>query len=705
MKQLIRLGIVTILVSVVVFSAFPARAVRAQDVDATRRIVQQWVLDTLDKPYLILVEYTYSSGVWDDSSLGCPTEGQTPISGSYSGYRWTFTFDNFVRYEVHSGVFGDPVVLCSATNIAANVPMSVYTAPAFDVLIPESWLIFANNAQTDVSFGPGTSIPCEQTGMRVLVIGAVEPGTTAVALVDEFIADKTTIEDARQRVGTFGYSDVFNLACGEKTSLERVTMIVESGFAYQIEQWSPEDEFPEWDSLFLDILTQFNTNHAALVTPTPDVPDPTATNTPAPTTTGVPLDGAPATNGAAATPAPDATGTLDGTAVAAAEPVEPGVLPALPVAHIFLGDLFLGTLDELPGRSVTLTPEDDRRYLHFAPDGQKLVFTDATNAAIRVMDAQNGLSARKVASDVMVDFPPAWSPDSRDLAYVVDTGERDGDAALLAVYRVSAAGGDAALIGGFTYRDGCELTSSDPADAVYVKESGTSADRTALVWLSGERLLVSTGCAGGLGVLMPAEQQIIELGEDLHGGVLSPDRQHLLSLTDSGLAVLDFAEWQRRDISLGTAPQQIAWGLDGQSVYYATATQTDTLTLDDADQAERGEAFFGLWPVTIRVYALTIIQLDLRNDQPTVIWQGRGRGIGSMHPVPDGSGLVFTLVPSSLPMAEVFNGGGDAMALNEARPASVMYWLATGSPTAQLLAYSGQPAFGDPALFTSEATE
>ena len=140
------------------------------------------------------------------------------------------------------------------------------------------------------------------------------------------------------------------------------------------------------------------TNHSALVTPTPDVPDPTATNTPAPTNTGVPLEGAPSSAGNAATATPAAaetTATPEGTAVA--EITEPETLNSLPVAHIFMGDLFIGTLDKLPGRSITLTPENDRRYLHFAPDGRMLVFTDVTGTQIRVMDAGTGLSPRRIA--------------------------------------------------------------------------------------------------------------------------------------------------------------------------------------------------------------------------------------------------------------------------------------------------------------------
>ena len=96
----------------------------AQDpLDPVRRQVQAWLLETLDKPGLILIEYTYNAGVWGDSSLGCPVTGVTYTPGTVQGYRWTFLYNNFVRYEVHTGLNGDPIVLCTATNTASDTPL------------------------------------------------------------------------------------------------------------------------------------------------------------------------------------------------------------------------------------------------------------------------------------------------------------------------------------------------------------------------------------------------------------------------------------------------------------------------------------------------------------------------------------------------------------------------------------------------------
>lgn len=721
MKRVIQIAAIALLIAAAILGSAihqPPQTSHAQDFEDVRRTVQEWLLETLQKPYLNLIEYTYVAADWDDSSLGCPQPDGVYAQGVYNGYIWTFLFDDFIRYEVHSTLFAETVVLCTQASAALDVPLRVYTTDAFEVLVPEQWVDFPSNDGTEVLFGPGTGIACNEAGMRVRVLGPQEAETTPDELLARYLSGLTSIGNDPISIGINGRSDTFTVPCGAKTRAGRVTMFVNNGFGYRVEQWSVADDFAGWDELFQNILTQFRPAVVAVAPPTPLPPTFTPippTMTPAPTTgagdsvpqptilpdvTAAPTDTPTATptETPTATPSPEPSATP--AAVADAGDIEAPALNPLPVAHLFLGDLFIGTLDNLPGRSVTVVPTFERRFLTFAPNGRLLAFINATNTELRVVDASVDQTPRRLAQNVQPDFPPAWSVDSLQIAYVVDTGERDEDnRALLAIYRVLADGGDPALIGGFAYRDDCELTSTDPADAAYNQETGPGGVANVLAWLPDDRLLVSTGCAGGLGALNPAEQSIIELGEDLHGGVMSPDRTQFLARTDTGLALLNFAAWERSNISLGTAPQQLAWSLDGSAVYYATATQIETVTLDDPELAARGEEFFGAWPVEVTSYGLTLVRLNIQTGDPAILWQGQGRGIGYIAPAPDGSGLLFTLVPSARLLAEVFYAQGDDLAAYQAQPTPVLYWLPAGSTEARLLAYSGQPAFGSVGLF------
>ncbi len=692
MQTLRRGALALVLVAALTLSVFPATSTHAQDpLDPVRRKVQQWLLEELGKPYLILIRYTYVGARWESASLGCPVAGQEYAQGVYDGYRWTFLFDNFVRYEVHSDLSGDLVVLCSAINTAADVPLALYQAESFEILTPDSWLKFPSSDGTEVLFGPGTGVVCDQAGMRVTVVGA-SASMTPDAWLDRYLEERGLSGGERVPVGGYGRSATFELPCEDNVRAGRVTFFVQDGVAYRVEQWSPKAEFDGWDELFGKMLSSFQPSGEAAVTVSTPSATPAAS---APTASPAQPD----TSAPTAQPLPP-TFTPAPTAVAAAEvATEP---PPLPLATLFVGDVFVGTLDAIPGRSITAVPQFERRYLHFGPDGRTLAYINTSTQQLRVIDAAEGRSAKRVAGDVYAAFPPAWSPDGRLLAYTVDTGDRDEDgAALLAIYRVAASGGAAELVGGFAYRDDCESTSHDPADSVYYKEAGPAGRDNVLVWLPDGRFLFSTSCAGGLSVLNPETQRILTLGDDLLDGAPSPDGTRFAARTPEGLAILDFAEWQRANVPLETPPEQLAWSADSQAIYYSTLTLEDTFTLDEPTLAERAEAFFGVWPVESRVYALTLARLDVASGQSRVLWQGRGRGIGRIAPAPDGSGVAFSVIPSSLRLVEVFQNGGDAMAAREAWPDAALYWLPSGGNVAILLGYAAQPTFGTPTLFQS----
>jgi len=633
---------------------------RAQeDVERARFNAQQWLLRTLGKPGLILVEYTFTGTSWPDTSMGCPAAGETYQPETVHGYSWTFLFDNLVRYEVHSNLDGTMAVLCSSTNVAPDVRLTTYSTPAFTILVPEPWLVFANADKSEVLFAPQASDECDQPGMRVRVLGRVASGVTPDRLIDDYLDEGgyTDSPTARTAAGSFGRTAEFESACDALTRRWRISAFVQYGSAYQVEQWAPGDAFGDWAELFANMVNQFTPAGASAALP------------------GEPAD----------EPGPEPG------AEEAAEPSGPVELAGLPMAHVFVGDIFIGALNEIPGRSVTTVPTWERRFLTFSPDGLRLAFVDVTNAELRVIDTTGGRSPRRVATEIDPAFPPAWSPDGSRIAYVVPPSE-DGAVA----YEIRAApvgGGEPEALGTFALGGECAPVSDDPADAAYFAEAGPGGHDPVLAWLPGDLFLVSTRCDGGLGVLSLAENQVTELGADLIDGALAPDRARFAARTPEGVAILDFRTWERTNLGLGEGVGQVAWSADGATVYAALAQPADSLTLDGAADRARGEEVFGFWPVTIHVNDLTLVAVDLETRRERVLWQGQGRGIGRIAPAPDGSGLLFALVPSGALVADVFRSGGDAFALRENWPATGLYWLGAGETTARLLAYSGQPAF------------
>ena len=626
----------------------PTPTARAQtDVDTVRAVVQGWLLQALGKPGLILVEYTFSSTSWPDSSLGCPTPGQAITPGLVHGYRWSFTFDNMVRYEVHSGLGGTPAVLCGSVNIAPEVRMSTYAGRDFSILVPDSWLVFSTGSDAETLFAPGPSTDCALPGMAVTALGRVAAGVTPDHLLDEYLAGagRGDTPTSRQPAGTAGRSTRYETPCDGGTRGWRVSAFVQLGSAYRVLQWAPGAEFDQWNIRFENMLSQFSPAGAA----------------------------APVESSADS---------------AAAE------RPALPLALRFAGDVFLGALNDVPGRGLTTVPTFDRRYISFAPNGLLLAYVDVSNSELRTMDTAAGLSPRRVAQKVDARFPPAWSADSARIAYVSSNGAQEGaDGTLLALDAVPALGGDAERLATFTFSDDCALPSADPADDLIAVEAGPGDGPAALVWLPDGRFIVSTRCAGGLTLIAPVTGETQPLDADLLGVAIAPDGTRLAARTGVGIAVLDLASGERDDLPADSAVRALSWAADGTAILYATETLVDQVTLDDPAERAGAETAFGRWPVEVGVYDLALVRLDAASGAQTLLWRGQGRAVGRIAPAPDGSGVLFSVVPSGLALVEAFRAGGDALALRAAQPQPALYWLAEGAPSAVLLAYAGQPAF------------
>lgn len=653
----------------------PHAAAQQDAIDRARANAQQWLLKRIERPDLLLIEYSYSLSTWPNTARGCPVAGQTYDAQEATGYRWTFLFDNMVRYEVHSDVDGNDVVLCWAQSLTSEAQLGLFNTTTFAILKPEAWLVFPNENSSEVLFAPQQDAPCDQPGMRVRVLGRVASGVTADRLLTDRAAQLGAVEqpDARESAGVSGRSTVFETDCGGAPRRVKLTAVVQYGSAYEIEQWAPASHFDNWHPLFRNMLSQFTPGTGALIPGMAAASDQAA----AP-------DSAPPESADAA--APNEPGEP-----AAPAPVNLAALPPFPLAQVFVGDVFLGALNNIPGRSVTNTPDAAHRFVTFSPDGLAIAFIDAATSQLRMLPVEN-ISPRTLASAVRPDFPPAWSPDSARIAYV---GADGGDASSpqRTIYTLPVTGGDSVAAGAFTYETGCDAAFSDPADDAYAREAGPNGVENVLEWLPDGQFLVSTGCAGGLALFAPATGQLTPLGDDLRGGALSPDRTRFLARTSWGPVLLELPAGTRADLGLDARAQALAWAADGAAFYYSTATPADAQTLDDPADEARGRAVFGFWPVTIGVYDLALVRVDLAGPVENTLWQGQGRAVGQIAPAPDGSGVLFSVIPSSLLLAEVFQAEGDAFALESVRPTPALFWLARGSSAAVLLAYAGQPAF------------
>jgi hypothetical protein len=95
--------------------------------------------------------------------------------------------------------------------------------------------------------------------------------------------------------------------------------------------------------------------------------------------------------------------------------------------------------------------------------------------------------------------------------------------------------------------------------------------------------------------------------------------------------------------------------------------------------------------------------VDTVNGLEAQLWEGTGFAIGKIAGAPDGSGIVFSLIPSDRSLLTNFANGAEQVVIRNSVPETELYWLPISfAPDAeranpQLVAIAGQPIFAPPA--------
>src|SRR4051812_46036799 len=114
----------------------------------------------------------------------------------------------------------------------------------------------------------------------------------------------------------------------------------------------------------------------------------------------------------------------------------------------------------------------------WSPTGDMLAFSERINKTITVV--QSGKVPNVVAKGIDSGFPPSFSPDGKDVAYIVQTNQKTGtnDADLiLQIQAVPAAGGAPRALGSLVGTPWlCGGENFDVADLLYYGETGVLGD-------------------------------------------------------------------------------------------------------------------------------------------------------------------------------------------------------------------------------------
>jgi hypothetical protein len=653
------------------FTLLPTHAQGSADDKVTEALKQAtfFLGKQLGRNITVIDTFSYELATFPDAALGCPEPGKTYKAESIQGYKFFISFGG-ITYEVHTSLDGSRSVLCTQSTFKQEVTFSTYRSPLFSLPYPNRWNSI--DRVSDIFFGLGNSPICSQPGMTVTALGSVTTGKTADALLDEYARTTSGIKYDGERiaVGTIGRSAVYTAPCTDGSPrMTRVAIFVAYGRAYRILQFAPQNGFNQWSGVFLKILEQFS---------------------------------------------PGVAGNSSG-----GQPVtQPDVSPLEMVALIFGGNVYIGTLADLPGSPITTDAASDHVYrdVSVSPVGDRIAYVDPAAAALYVATVsrttlQMTNPPRKIAEKLAPGFPLAWSPDGKEIGYLADEGAKDGERAVYSVMAAKVAGDSAAtrkIADTQRIKIACAINTSDPAERLYWSEVGINGNRLVLFWLRDGSMLYSLGCDGiGVGQIGSTGERSV-LDPTLRRVQVSPRGDELIGVNGNPgqpaiLVRLNLQSKKAEALTTTAPPEQAAWSADGKAIYYSTATLIDSINLDDEKQRERGLKAFGTWPFKASIYSVTLRRLDLTSQADIEMYKASGQAIANISPGPDGSGLLFTFIQGAGDMVEAFKINVSAGDLRRQAPVSLLYWLsfissANSDPSQgaqpQLLAVTSGPAWG-----------
>jgi len=283
-------------------------------------------------------------------------------------------------------------------------------------------------------------------------------------------------------------------------------------------------------------------------------------------------------------------------------------------------------------------------------------------------------------------YPPAWSPDSSEIAYITPTQTAQENSQVMSIYAiappVNGVVGEPRLLGVFEQQVGYGGLGFDPTEAIYVREAGFGGNALNFYWLTGDSFLFSPNNAGvGLSQFDTATGATTVITSQLARTSLNPTSSQAAGIVfEDGvrqLAIIDLLTGAQQSISLGEySPDQVLWSADGQHLYMSAVDTSEILTLAD------GQTFY--------VHAVRLWEIALSTGESTLRFEQEGRGIGIMAELP-GGGIVFSFVDGPRAWVQVVQNGGDMAAQRAAAPASWLMLLDSGGAVSQL-GQGGNPA-------------
>ena len=459
-------------------------------------------------------------------------------------------------------------------------------------------------------------------------------------------------------------------------------------------------------------------------------PTPTATVIPFPTFTATPV--------LAAMP----TAMLNSVA----PPPQP-VIPRQKMAYVSKEQLIITSYPQGAIYVADQCAQDEQpcafSHLSWSPVGTHLayfkhIFTpDGANTGLYVLDEENQSHPVTTTTTPMLGFSPAWSPDGRRLAYLIDvknivqlpetavsstTGINSGNLVELADVWVSHfpftdPGARSGSIQVFTGFGGYPLTKSEELYWQEGLSSGPVGPGLQLHWLPTDRLLFTRSpLRVGIGQFdLHSGQELEPLDQnELRQFAIHPLGQQLAAWTwDDQIALgnTDGMMFMTHPIPGVTDPKltspitgsvsagAVFWGPTSGRLYFTTRTFVGSLAIDAVQYFEHYPdlPLFSAIPSAFDVYHTTLFAVntnDFAQLQPLLA--SADYGYGSLTEAANGD-ILFVRIENGIPLLEAMNAQlPPAEVMKHVPQASIMRLAASGGKVETLVENAGQLALAPP---------
>lgn len=338
----------------------------------------------------------------------------------------------------------------------------------------------------------------------------------------------------------------------------------------------------------------------------------------------------------------------------------------------------------------------------WSPNTRALAFTERNTNALFVMF--NGRRPTKVNNSIDTGFPPVFSQDGKELAYVVSTktrtGQNDADL-LMQIQAVTAAGGQPRAVGSLVGVNwNCAVPENPaPDEGSYHAEIGVpNTSPMFLAWLK-QGFLHSLSCDGS-GLALSDGTKVIWQNPALQNAALSPDGTQLAAILidpkrdlSNQLNLVDPVTGATTPIKTEPGVDRAIFSPDGRTLIYSTVTAGRRVAGEATN--ETGAKLFGSrWPVEGPENEIAIWSVPVAGGTSLQLYRGVGRGVGYITVARHKPVVAFSLVTSLAAMVESINGGEPLNKVYQAAPhLEVIAAGLDGGGTPVTLARGGNPIY------------